>query len=140
MVRKMCEPCLTHSQIHDDEEELVPLYVMFMQLSCRMQMYIDVVSMQSQAPSLLVKFIYSEKATQFCENFTLLLATVHTVKRKVKISQNFLAFSEYLKFTWCYFVRLVQQLLYVYRGVSLQKICNTMTSVTLILATKISPQ
>ena len=47
----------------------------------------------------LVKFIYSEKATKFCEIFTLLLTTVHTVKSKVKLSQNFVAFSEYMNFT-----------------------------------------
>ena len=34
-----------------------------------------------------LKFIYSEKATKFCEIFTLLLTTVHTVKSKMKISQ-----------------------------------------------------
>ena len=44
----------------------------------------------------LVKFIYSEKAAKFCEIFTFLLTTVHTVKRNVKISQNFVAFSEYM--------------------------------------------
>ena len=47
----------------------------------------------------MVKFIYSEKATKFCEIFKLLLTTVHTVKSKVKISQNFVAFSEYMNFT-----------------------------------------
>ena len=47
-----------------------------------------------------VKFIYSEKATKFCEIFPLLLTTVHTVKSKGKISQNFVAFSEYMNFTW----------------------------------------
>ena len=41
-------------------------------------------------------FIYSEKATQFCEIFTLLLFYVVPVKSKVKISQNFVAFSEYM--------------------------------------------
>ena len=45
-----------------------------------------------------VKFIYSENATTFCEIFPLLLTTVHTVKRKGKISQNFVAFSEYMNF------------------------------------------
>ena len=35
-----------------------------------------------------VKFIYSEKATK-----------LHTVKSKGKISQNFVAFSEYMNFT-----------------------------------------
>ena len=44
--------------------------------------------------AIKVKFIYSEKATKFCEIFTLLL-TVCTVKSKAKISQNFVAFSEY---------------------------------------------
>ena len=32
-----------------------------------------------------VKFIYSEKATKYCEIFTLLLSTVHTDKSKVKV-------------------------------------------------------
>ena len=50
--------------------------------------------------SSIAKFIYSEKATKFCEIFTLLLTTVHTVKSKVKISQNFVAFSEYMNFKW----------------------------------------
>ena len=45
-----------------------------------------------------VKFLYSEKATKFCEISTLLLSTVHTVKCKVEISQNFVAFSEYMNF------------------------------------------
>ena len=44
----------------------------------------------------VVKFIYSEKATTFCEIFTLLLSHVVLVKSKVKISQNFVAFSEYM--------------------------------------------
>ena len=43
-------------------------------------------------------FIYSEKATKCCEIFTLLLTTVYTVKIKVKILQNFTAFSEYMNF------------------------------------------
>ena len=47
---------------------------------------------------LWLKFIYSEKATKFCEIFPLLLTTVHTVKGKGKISQNFVGFSEYLNF------------------------------------------
>ena len=43
------------------------------------------------AENFLVKFIYSEKATKFCEIFPLLLATVHTVhtvKSKGNISQG----------------------------------------------------
>ena len=45
-----------------------------------------------------LKFIYSEKATKFCKIFTLLLSYVVPVKSKVKISQNFVAFSEYTNF------------------------------------------
>ena len=47
---------------------------------------------------IILKFIYFEKATKLCEIFTLLLTAVHTVKSKVKISQNFVAFSEYMNF------------------------------------------
>ena len=52
-------------------------------------------------PSLthVLKFIYSKKATKFCKIFTLLLSYVVPVKSKVKISQNFVAFSEYMIFT-----------------------------------------
>ena len=45
-----------------------------------------------------LNFIYSEKATKFCEIFPLLLTTVHTVKSKGKISPNFVTFSEYMNF------------------------------------------
>ena len=47
---------------------------------------------------LLVKFIHSEKARKFCEIFTLLLTGTALDKSKVKISQNFVAFSEYMNF------------------------------------------
>ena len=47
----------------------------------------------------IVKFIYSEKATKFCEIFILLLSYVVPVKSKAKISQNFVAFSEYMNFS-----------------------------------------
>ena len=52
-----------------------------------------------QAMGILLKFIYSEKATKFCKIFPLLLTTVHAVKSKGNISQNFVAFSEYMNFT-----------------------------------------
>ena len=45
-----------------------------------------------------IKFIYSEKATQFCEISTLLLTVCTVVKSKMEISQNFVAFSEYMNF------------------------------------------
>ena len=46
----------------------------------------------------LLNFIYSEKATQFCKIFTLLLSvSVCTVdKSEVKISQHFVVFSEFM--------------------------------------------
>ena len=43
----------------------------------------------------ILKFVHSEKATKFREISTLL---VHTVKSKVEISQNFVAFSEHVNF------------------------------------------
>ena len=46
-----------------------------------------------------LKFIYSEKATKFCEIFTLLLSCVMPVKSKLKISQNFVALSDYMNFS-----------------------------------------
>ena len=46
-----------------------------------------------------LKFIYSEKATKFCEIFSLLLSYVVPVKSKLEILQNFVAFSEYMNFT-----------------------------------------
>ena len=46
----------------------------------------------------MLKFIYSEKATKVCEIFTLLLSYGVPVKSKVKISQNFVIFSEYMNF------------------------------------------
>ena len=46
----------------------------------------------------LLKFIYSEKATKFCEISTLIWSYVVPVKSKVEISQNFVAFSEHMNF------------------------------------------
>ena len=45
---------------------------------------------------LCIKFIYSEKATKFYEIFTIDLSYV--VSAMVEISQNFVAFSEYMNF------------------------------------------
>ena len=47
----------------------------------------------------MLKFIYSEKATTFCEISTLLLSYVVPVKGKVEILQNVVTFSEYMNFT-----------------------------------------
>ena len=48
--------------------------------------------------SCTIKFIYSEKATKFCEIFTLFLFYVVPVKSKVKISKTFVAFLECMNF------------------------------------------
>ena len=57
-----------------------------------------------------IKFIYSTKATKFCEIFPLFLTAVHTVKSKGKISQNFVALSEYVNFNFCYQKKIFQQM------------------------------
>ena len=44
----------------------------------------------------ILKFIYSEKATKFCEISILYLPYLVTVKSTVEISQNLVAFSEYI--------------------------------------------
>ena len=46
----------------------------------------------------VIKFIYSEKATKFCEISNLLLTGTTKDKIKVEISQNFVPFSEYMNF------------------------------------------
>ena len=46
----------------------------------------------------MVKFIYSEKATKFWKISKLDLSYVVMVKSAVEISQNFVAFSEYMNF------------------------------------------
>jgi hypothetical protein len=48
---------------------------------------------------LLIKFIYSEKATKFCEISNVDLSYVVMVKSTVENSQNFVAFSEKMNFT-----------------------------------------
>ena len=49
--------------------------------------------------------MYSEKDTKFCEISTVDLTVITQDKSKVEISQNFVAFSEYMNFmyivVWC---------------------------------------
>ena len=45
-----------------------------------------------------LKVIYSEMATKFCKISTVDLSYVVPVKSMVEISQNFIAFSEYMNF------------------------------------------
>ena len=58
------------------------------------------------SPKLTLKFVYSEKATKFCEISNLLLSTVHTNKSKVEISQIFSTFSGYMNFKKHIFFRI----------------------------------
>ena len=51
------------------------------------------------AKVLFLKYIYSEKATEFCEIFPLILTVCTVAKIKGKILQNFVTFSEYMIFT-----------------------------------------
>ena len=53
----------------------------------------------SHIRTFFIKFIYSEKATIFFKISTLDLSYGVTVKYMVDISQNFVAFSEYMNFT-----------------------------------------
>ena len=53
-----------------------------------------------QTSSLLLKFIYSEKATNFWEISTVDLSYVVMVNSRMEISQKFDAFSEYMNFTY----------------------------------------
>ena len=46
----------------------------------------------------MLKFIYSEKAKNFCKISTLGLSYVVTVKSMVEILQNVATFSEYMNF------------------------------------------
>jgi hypothetical protein len=46
----------------------------------------------------ILTFIYSEKAIKFCKISILLLTVCTVVESKVEISQNFVAFSEYMNF------------------------------------------
>ena len=65
---------------------------------CTDYYFLKMVSPSEILPPL--KFIYSEKATKFCKIFPLLLTVCNLVKSKVKISQNFLVFSEYMNFNF----------------------------------------
>ena len=49
------------------------------------------------------KFVYSEKATKFCEISTVDLSYAVTDKYTVEILQNFVAFSEYMNFNLAWF-------------------------------------
>ena len=72
-------------------------------------------SNSERSEQFLIKFIYSEKAAKFCKIFTLLLSYVVPVKNKVKILQNFVAFSEYNDFNRMIFLLVVEGFSYLLR-------------------------
>ena len=47
---------------------------------------------------VLIKFIYSEKATKFLRNLHLFCLVQHTVKKRWRFRKIFVAFSEYMNF------------------------------------------
>ena len=59
----------------------------------------NILYLGGQITQVNLKFIYSEKATKFCKISTLLLTGTTQDKSKVEISQNFVAFSEYMNFS-----------------------------------------
>ena len=61
---------------------------------------------------IIVKFIYSEKATNFCQFSTLDLSFVVTVKSTVEILKIFVPFSEYMNFNYefCEFAQVWQHI------------------------------
>ena len=58
----------------------------------------DCVTLKIKKIENSLKFIYSEKATKFCEISTVDLSYVVPVKYTVEIPQTFVAFSEYIDF------------------------------------------
>ena len=67
---------------------------------CSLHIFTKPILAQNRIALMMLKFVYSEKATKFCEISTLLLSMVHTDKSKVEISQKFVAFSEYMNFKY----------------------------------------
>ena len=58
-----------------------------------------ILSYVSTIKYIVVKFIYSEKATNFCDISTADLSCLVTLKSTVEISQKFVAFSKCMNFT-----------------------------------------
>ena len=85
---------LTLTRVHISWREIGAVYS-----PCLCYLFISLIEIIENFLICSIKFIYSEKATKFCEISTLLLSYVVPVKSKVEISQNFVAFSEYMNFT-----------------------------------------
>ena len=63
-------------------------------------MYLSRIKTKNPAARFFFFQYYSEKATKFCKISTLLLTVCPVVKSKIEISQNFVAFSECMNFTY----------------------------------------
>ena len=91
---KFCAELWTQSEKRDTFHENVAKYFKDNKLEFGADVSFKVqVTFVSCIKSVRLKFVYSEKTTKFCEIFT-----VHTEKSKVEITQNFVAFSEYMNY------------------------------------------
>ena len=92
-----CHTCAREQSVLSAQFKVYSKYYKKLDLSSgiynRLQLQSNIISM------FKIKFIYSEKATEFGEIFPLFLTTVNAVKSKGKILQNLVAFSEYMNFT-----------------------------------------
>ena len=69
-------------------------------MHCTVSFYLQTIGPNlDNAAVVKLKFIYSEKATQFCEIYILDLSYIAMVKSTVEILQTFVAFSEYMNST-----------------------------------------
>ena len=59
------------------------------------------IGLVSKCGDVVLKFIYSKKATKFCKISIVELSNVVSVNSAVEIVQNFVAFSEYMNFNLC---------------------------------------
>ena len=72
----------------------------------KLQVSFDCVILRYEIDTLFLqlKLIYSENATKVCEISTVDLSYVVPVKSMMEISQNFVAFSEYMNFNHTYII------------------------------------
>ena len=69
-------------------------------INAKSNLYSNKRRFSSKSNKFRIMFMYSKKTTKFCKIFNWLFSNVVPVKSKVKISQNFMTFSEYMNFTF----------------------------------------
>ena len=94
---------LLHTKVKRNLAEFKPMCsdfftVTLLHLSTQTLLMFEWSKIEKTQMAVVLKFIYSEKATKFCNISTVDLSYVVTVKPTVEISQNFVAFSEYMNF------------------------------------------